>query len=300
MINFLALSVSILTLLAGTRALQVDPGTQQVRVVLRIEKGTLQQSIEVWDKSASPDPLCRACEASLSSAGFEKLPVSFNVNVDGVGNVRVGPREYRIHEDPSRSGGISCGRIYSNREALVSCDINIPNHLQLSRMRLKKRNLAQCFQRGSFGLNPIYNHYTANENLNRTQPESQAQAMLQTRAESHTRANNKIFFKEKKICDPYRTPGVKHWLRCPFRSLAATCRFTEAVKGDGMPHQNSKNIQLSVSPQAPLMQGDPGLTELLVGRWEYSKASSVGEVDAQSQISAPNRVPLAGLHTFGP
>lgn len=69
--------------------------------------------------------------SSLDSGAFEKLPIIFDVDERGSGNLTVGPSTYLIHEDANYSGGIVCGRMFNQAEAAVSCTVAVPADLPL-------------------------------------------------------------------------------------------------------------------------------------------------------------------------
>lgn len=68
----------------------------------------------------------RDCSNTLNTGSFAKLPVTFDVDERGSGNLTVGPSTYWIHEHTDHSGGITCGRMYNEVEAAVSCTVMIP------------------------------------------------------------------------------------------------------------------------------------------------------------------------------
>lgn len=51
-----------------------------------------------------------------------------------------------MHEDPEIANGISCGRIYSPSESLVTCTVLVPDALPVS--SLNKRDIQDCFANG--------------------------------------------------------------------------------------------------------------------------------------------------------
>ena len=116
--------------------------TQTVNVVLRVNKVTSDAAIDVWNESKS-EVLAQACSRSLTSGSFESSPILFTVDEYGAGTLSIGTQTYTIHDDPDVSGGIICGRIASPSELVVSCNVSIPESLQLR--GLSKRNIQGCF-----------------------------------------------------------------------------------------------------------------------------------------------------------
>ncbi|EAQ92762.1 hypothetical protein CHGG_00997 [Chaetomium globosum CBS 148.51] len=116
--------------------------TQTVNVVLRVNKVTSGAAIDVWNESKS-EVLAQACSRSLTSGSFESSPILFTVDEYGAGTLSIGTQTYTIHDDPDVSGGIICGRIASPSELAISCDVSIPESLQLR--GLSKRDIQDCF-----------------------------------------------------------------------------------------------------------------------------------------------------------
>ncbi|KAH6650203.1 hypothetical protein F5144DRAFT_636699 [Chaetomium tenue] len=115
---------------------------QTVNVVLRVNKVTSDSAIDVWNESKS-EVLAQACSRSLKSGSFESSPILFTVDEYGAGTLSIGTQTYTIHDDPDVSGGIICGRIASPSELAISCDVLIPESLQLR--SLSKRDTQDCF-----------------------------------------------------------------------------------------------------------------------------------------------------------
>lgn len=74
----------------------------------------------------------RDCSNTLNTGSFAKLPVTFDVDERGSGNLTVGPSTYWIHEHTDYSGGITCSRMYNDMEAAVYCTVIVPAELSIS------------------------------------------------------------------------------------------------------------------------------------------------------------------------
>lgn len=66
----------------------------------------------------------------------------FNVDQQGAGTLSVGQAVHKIHEDPAISGGITCARLHSPGEVLVSCTVQVPQTMRLN--PISKRNTLPC------------------------------------------------------------------------------------------------------------------------------------------------------------
>jgi hypothetical protein len=212
-------ALALLPLAFGTRLLHLPPGTQAVNVVLQVNKITSEAAVDVWNEDKS-DVLAHSCSSSVASGSFESTPLVFAVNEYGAGNLNVGAQTYTIHDTPEISGGIICGRITSPGEIIVSCEVPVSASLQLK--SLSKRDLQDCFPRGSVELLGMIRGLetgSANDTAWSENPPSPPAA-------GSTNAAMGAAYKRQGSCGSWRGRTV--------------------LKGDGYPHQNPLNIQISV------------------------------------------------------
>ena len=193
-------------------------GTHELNIVLQRDKTTSDVSIGVWNKDRS-ELIAHACDESLGSGEFEDLPISFAVDPNSNGTVTIGSTSYLIHENPEYSGGISCNRIYSQTESLVTCAVEVPaakvNLSARATRDLSKRDVAACFRGGNYRLSGVLEGFT--------NPETTTQLPAYTNTSA-----------------PAPGPLDKRQWECG-QWTQGTYRV-----GDGNPHQNPLNIQLSV------------------------------------------------------
>ncbi|KAK7943714.1 uncharacterized protein PG986_012827 [Apiospora aurea] len=115
---------------------------EEHQVTLQLIKDTNEVSISAWNNERSA-LVGHSCSKVLATGAFQSHPISFEVDLNGAGNVTIGDRSYLVHGEPDKSGGISCGRIHSQVEALVNCHITLPTSRKLR--SLNKRDIDQCF-----------------------------------------------------------------------------------------------------------------------------------------------------------
>lgn len=131
--------------LAWPAQLEVPNDKQELTVVYHRANSSI--SVEAFSDVAL---VGRDCSATLNTGSFANLPVIFDVDERGSGNLTVGPSTYWIHEDIKHSGGIICGRMYNDVEAAVSCTITIPAELPMS--PLIGLHVTECITNDSYSL----------------------------------------------------------------------------------------------------------------------------------------------------
>ncbi|KAK4128848.1 hypothetical protein N657DRAFT_639356 [Parathielavia appendiculata] len=203
---------------------QVRQGPQTVNVVLQLRKASTEASIAVQNADRS-EILHYGCGTSLSSGAFQKHPIAFNVDRDGngAGNLNIGPNSYLIHEDPEFSGGISCARLHSNTEMIVTCAVTLPASVHLEPVDQDQKNLPSCFPTSTFSLAGIF------EALERDALDRPPAANITTDGLLPPHGASAGLDKRQGPCAIW-TPGTRR-------------------VGDGNPHQNPFNIQLSENMQ---------------------------------------------------
>ncbi|KAG7284445.1 hypothetical protein NEMBOFW57_010818 [Staphylotrichum longicolle] len=213
--------LALLPVASATRLLQATQGSQIVNIVLQVSKATSEAAIEVWNPDKS-ELFAQSCSRRLKSGSFEATPLAFDIDDKEAGNLTVGQQTYRIHDKPEISGGIVCGSISSPYEFMVNCEVPIPASLRLQ--SLQKRDLQDCFPRGPVelpgvmrGLESLPANKTVSSGNTDTFPSAETRS-LNTIADA-------AMEKRQGSC------GI--W-----------SHHTSRV-GDGNPHQNPLNIQLS-------------------------------------------------------
>ncbi|KXX80396.1 hypothetical protein MMYC01_204597 [Madurella mycetomatis] len=202
----------------ATPVLQPRQEVQAVNVVLQVNKVTSEAAIDVWNREKS-EVFAHSCSRSLASGPFENTPLVFTVNEYGAGNFSVGPQNYTIHDDLEISGGIICGRIASPGEIIVSCDVPVSASLQLK--SLSKRDLQDCFPRGPVELNKLM------------------------RGLESTSTNVTAWLENSLSPPTARTSGVTEDAAFKRQAPCGTWSSRTVRVGNGDPHQNPLNIQIS-------------------------------------------------------
>lgn len=161
----------------------------------------------------------QSCSSSVTgtSGSFEQLSIVFDVDERGSGNLTVGDSTYRIHENANYSGGIVCGRMFNRAEAAVSCTVAVPADLSF--------DIAQCIPAG-------LNSLARTLHVATSPPSSPMDAGHSGRS-----------IGPPGWTDPDTTPQPFHDPPCNDPSPPGD---TQRV-GDGDPHQNYYDLQLSVS-----------------------------------------------------
>lgn len=165
----------------------------------------------------------QSCSSSLSSGSFEKLPIVFDVDERGSGNVTVGDSTYMIHENATYSGGIVCGRMFNRAEAAVSCTVAVPADFPLQ--PLSKLDIAECIP-------------NARNSLAKT-----IQLATSPLPDPMDAGHSRRSIGPPGWHDPDTTPRPFKDPPCSDPSPPGTTQRD----GDGDPHQNYYHLQLSVS-----------------------------------------------------
>jgi hypothetical protein len=231
----MALSLLFLTAFAapfGTLAAPAAPLAaveQSFRVIYSNQKATANVVAKATLKVMKTDLSGLLGEASsnvIAGGNFESMPLSFNVDHQGAGNITYGDSTYRVHVKPEISGGIACTRMYSPSSFLVDCIMpwrgNAPPTESLSIVRHNVDSL-----KADFGLEvlPVLPELA-------TSGASTQALRLDDSVSSQQNASPEIM-SEKAI-----PPGDCY---------GATQHVRNKDNGDGFPHQNYFHIQQSVS-----------------------------------------------------
>lgn len=207
--------MSIAALAASIPAALAAPTGQdlkEVDIVIQRLKGTAEIDVAVVDKESS-EVLGYACSEKLDSGVFAKFPVSADINEYGAGTITLGSTTYKVHEDPSVSGGVSCTKMYDAQEIFVTCSATVPASLQLA--PISARDKKDCFQSGS-------------------------SPFLKTIASSMSAGISTTNITERSVEESPRSLEERQG------ACGIWSSYTR-LKGDGDPHQNYFLKQLSVS-----------------------------------------------------
>ncbi|KAK4196097.1 hypothetical protein QBC40DRAFT_258325 [Triangularia verruculosa] len=198
--------------------------SQDVHVTFQASRLTSEAAIEVWNKDQT-EILGQSCTGSIDSGIFQNTPIAFTTDKNGAGTVTVGPKTYKIHEDVDVSGGISCGRVTSPAEIMIKCMIPLSGGLAARLEPLHKRDLANCFPKsGPVELAEVMRGLE-------TAPTLDPDALAPATFEVPSNATND-------------TEGLSDLER---RQRVCEIVITDTVRvGDGNPHQNPLNIQVSI------------------------------------------------------
>ena len=196
--------------------------SSSLNIELQYNKLTTQSSITAWNKERT-EVFGHSCSDSLTSGVFRTYPISFKVDQDGAGNITVDSTSYIVHDSPESSGGITCSRMYSETEALVACAVQVPEGIPL----VSLDQLDECSSGG--GVHQL----------------GRILRGLASGSTSYPGASSVLNGSAVQGDEPLER---RQW-RCPgggnIDKRQRTSTTTEMV-GDGNPHQNYMNVQLSV------------------------------------------------------
>lgn len=206
---------------ASATPLSRAAASHNVQVTLHFLKGDYAQPSIIAYNGDRSETIGHSCSTSLTlgaaSPDFSASSIVFSVDQNGAGNITVGGEEFRVLDDPKVSGGVVCGRLHSDVETVVNCEVTVPEASKLA--PLSRQSLPECISKRSSTSEPGLGLEAVLEGFQRKPeflPIDQPLAPLENST-----------LEERQIC------GV-------------VTRKADRV-GDGNPHQNPLNIQLSVS-----------------------------------------------------
>ncbi|KAK6218085.1 hypothetical protein QIS74_02517 [Colletotrichum tabaci] len=121
--------------------------SQNIQVTLHFLKAEhMQPSMTAYNNDRSK-VIGRSCSTSLA---LGTSSIVFAVDRNGSGNITVNEREFRVIDDPELSGGIVCGRMHSDLETVVNCEVAVPASLDLA--HLDRRSAPGCMWKRSAGI----------------------------------------------------------------------------------------------------------------------------------------------------
>ncbi|KAK0640732.1 hypothetical protein B0T16DRAFT_495584 [Cercophora newfieldiana] len=192
-------------------------GSQELSIEFQYDKATAQSSLAVWNKDRTT-LFGHSCSTSLNT--FQDNPISFEVDQDGAGNLTIGSANFLVHEDANISGGVSCNRMYSPSESVVVCAIHVSQEVPLA--QVSKRGLAECFSNSVHRLGQVIGGLKSG-------PTWAGGALPQEAPLAEYNAS-------------------AHLDTIPLRKRQGACGVWNGITyrvGDGNPHQNPMNVQLS-------------------------------------------------------
>jgi len=114
---------------------------KEVSINIQFIKATSEIDLSVTDKATSKS-LGYACSGTLNADAFANFPISADIDENGAGNLTIGPDTYVIHEDSKYSGGITCIRMFNHLETLVRCNAAVPASIEATS---STTNVPSCF-----------------------------------------------------------------------------------------------------------------------------------------------------------
>jgi hypothetical protein len=156
-----------------------------------------------------------------------------DVDEAGSGNVTIGEASYQVHHDPEYSGGIVCTRMHSQANFIVSCTVPAPQDVAIE--PLGQASHEECF---SSGRNDLVDVLMSLEGDSEILSEEAFQEKHNTTALHSLDINDlRTLLNDKKDSgDLEKRQGPQ----CD--KIHSFVR----KEGDGNPHQNPMNVQLSV------------------------------------------------------
>lgn len=162
------------------------------------------------------------------------LPQNYSdVDEGGSGDVTIGSSSYKVHHDPEYSGGIICTRMHSPADVIVSCTVPAPQDVSLEPLQQVRRE--ECFSRDREDLaNVLMSLEGGSEILSEEAFDEKHNTTALTSIDA---SDIKMFLSQENVDgDLEKRQGPQ----CDKLNS-----FTRR-EGDGNPHQNPMNVQLSV------------------------------------------------------
>lgn len=94
--------------------------TNKIHVVWKHHKDSSQKSIAALTEDGS-GLLGQSCSDNLTTDRFTDHPISLNVDADGGGELSYGNTTFKVLMKAEHSGGITCNRIWGPDQASVDC-----------------------------------------------------------------------------------------------------------------------------------------------------------------------------------
>lgn len=220
--------------LSALAAPQARAAPKDIRVVWTYHKAGGDQSGKTTLMAFRTDLstlLEKSYSNTLNTGNFADTPLTFDVDENGFGTLTYGTT-YKVHSDPEYSGGISCSQMYNEKDTFVEC--TVPWKGTSAPAEKSKKRSEWAAELGASSL-PVL-----------------GQQGLDIWHASEPVAGTDS--------DPAVDPPTKRELQArplgkrqsQFGCFAEITRET-TLRGDGNPHQNHYNRQLSVSKTFSLL-----------------------------------------------
>lgn len=96
--------------------------TEAVNIVYHVNKATSSSSLEALSLDGAT-VLGYSCSSTLNSGIFDKNAISLDVDKNGAGTIHVGNQSFNTH---GAAGDAACGRVVNADGVIVSCHITVP------------------------------------------------------------------------------------------------------------------------------------------------------------------------------
>ncbi|KAK4184637.1 hypothetical protein QBC35DRAFT_477087 [Podospora australis] len=231
--------------------------TRELNIALTFNKLTTQVSIEAYNADRT-ELLARSCAFSLQDGAFKDFPISFAVDDNGSGNISVQGTAHPTNDD----GPVVCDRLYSPTESLVTCSVAVPASVALQDGAIA----AECFNKiGSNagdgpGLAEVFKNMAA---AGSDAPEIVSAADAEAVFAQNITAEETFGLAPNSVLGKRQASGE-----------CGTAKIVTKLVGNGNPHQNPMNVQLSYPIDCGQGQCSVGATESFTVGWSVS--ASIG------------------------
>ena len=189
-----------------------------ITIVLQVSKINNEKAIDVWDQ-ARTKVLAQSCSDSLQSGLFEHDAIAFQVDENGAGTFTLGSKSFAVSDNLDQEA--SCGQIASAEELVITC--HVPFAAPSGVPALDRRDLNDCFPKG--GALDLLSVAQGFENGAQDEP----LPALTSEVAVNTTAD----------LDKRQTGPCTFWSQVTY------------MVGNGDPHQNPWNVQVSDPMQCP-------------------------------------------------
>ncbi|KAK4206228.1 hypothetical protein QBC37DRAFT_460505 [Rhypophila decipiens] len=203
-----------------------------ISIMLQVSKVTQEKAIDVWDHD-SKSILAQSCSDSLQHGLFQQDAIAFQTDEKyGAGNFTLGSKSFVISDDPNLNQDASCTRIVSDDEFVITCHVPFVVPATAPAAAAVRRGLNDCFHKaGSVDLLSVAQGFEAGAQ------DSQSLAALSSQQLAFV--NDTATDEEKRDLDKRQAGQCSIWTQ-----------VTNRV-GNGNPHQNPWNVQVSQPMQCP-------------------------------------------------
>ncbi|RYP22275.1 hypothetical protein DL765_001789 [Monosporascus sp. GIB2] len=217
--------MKLLTLLTAPIAvasviLQGRQDAQELQVIRQFHKPTSKTCVTIWDSSLSYI-YASTCSDSVESGSFRAFPFAFSVDENGRGNITVGVQSYPVADDTTNTQPVTCGRMHSDTESLITCTVFWPRSTTLRQAPSSGPDVASCLPNGDTELFHMVTNLKKGDFMQ----------LANIADESNITESNMSEAPQPPVVDVGGPP-------CPIYHLTR-------LLDNGNPHQNPLHIQLS-------------------------------------------------------